>query len=752
MMSPSPLERVAAAPLTALALAGYGTAGRPVAPLDARRLRTFLDSPDSVHLALESCGAVAGGLLTILAACGGRLDALALAYQTRSANPAELDATLDRLETTGIVTRGRDGSVAWTSVAARRIAASHRSMAEPNAIVNDDLALVCRTLGIEAPERKTDRLAAIRATFADQAARQRIRDGLSIGALVLFDDLVRLAGHLPIDAAALGLSYWELSTARFSRYPTAPGLRLEPGAEALRELVRSGIVGVDTHESQLWIWAEAWPLAGRPIVEDWSSASRPPLGIVSSHGEAAVPSCIGVLDRLLDRWAEQPPAVLKNGDARLGKTDARTLAKAVSADPVTVEVLGRIVIGMRLALADETGRSGRGRNLRIDQAWCLDADLHKAWTERPPLRRWVRLVAEWCSPTLDADPIVLANRHLVLWELQQLGPTEAYVGDDAFAAWIEDRHGPIAQADRVAEIVTELRALGVVTATGVALTGRGRLALADPAAVTRDDEAGATRAFVQTDLTVVAPPDLRHDLVLALDRIAVVESTGGVTIHRLDAGRITRAVQAGDTPEGIVALLEGLAGTVLPDTVTRLVHDAAAGAASVRLATASTVVVVDDPAQLTTACAIKSLRLTRLAPNVAVTDVALAKVQAALVTKGLAPKVTATATPKAARSNAALAEAAEREAAELRARFAGANPFIDRYAGQLEARAAELRDVDARFAVPTALTLTPEALRAVTEGRPVAPPDAAPGRSAKPGRSGKAGGAGGPGPAGADEP
>ena len=428
--------------------------------------------------------------------------------------------------------------------------------------------------------------------------------------------------------------------------------------------------------------------------------------------------CVGVLDRLLTRWAEQPPAVLKNGDARIGKNEARTFAKAVAGDPVTVEVLSRIVISLRLALANETGRSGRGRAQRIDHAWCLDGELHRAWSERSPRQRWVRLVAEWCSPAIDADPVVVANRHLVLWELQQLDPSQAYLGDDAFAAWFEDRHAPIVRADRTIEIVAELRALGVVTVTGVGLTALGRAALTDPAAVVLDAEAGATRAFVQTDLTVVAPPDLRHDLVLALDRIAVIESTGGVTIHRLDAGRITQAVQAGDTPEEIVALLSGLAGTTLPDTVVRLVHDAAAGAGSMRLAAASTVVVVDDPAQLTAACALKSLKLTRLAPNVAVTDVPLAKVQAALLAKGLTPKVTATAPARAVRSNAALAEAAEREAAELRARHHGSNPFVERYATQLEARAAQLRDVDARFAVPAALTLTPAAVATATRGTP----------------------------------
>jgi hypothetical protein len=101
------------------------------------------------------------------------------------------------------------------------------------------------------------------------------------------------------------------------------------------------------------------------------------------------------------------------------------------------------------------------------------------------------------------------------------------------------------------------------------------------------------------------------------------------------------------------------------------------------------------------------LKLTRVAPTVAVTEVALAKVQATLLAKGITPKVTGAAPATPTRSNAARAAAAEREAATMRATQGRSNPFVDRYVAQLEARAAELRDVDGRFAVPTRLTLTP---------------------------------------------
>jgi len=707
------LEVVQAAPIAAITAAGFGRPGPAATSVTAAALQRFVGSADGVRLALETCGVMGVRLVSVLLALGGRAGAAELARQTAHADPAALAATVERLAAAGIVVAATDGSLSCPPAVLRVLRPVTRSLGDPDAALSDQLAVICRTLGIATPSRKAERVEAIRATFADPHRRAELRDELSPGARLLLHELVDLAGCEPAAPDALDLSVWELATAAIDRLLRPVHRHGSPRAEALHELVRHGIVGVDPYERELWVWAEAWPLLERPFILDWGSASRPPIEAISHHGEPAVPACVGVFERLLARWAEQPPAMLRSGQARLGKPEVRSLAKAVAADEATVDVLARLAISLQLALVHETGRSGRGRAQRIDHVWAIDTEVQQAWNGRAPLQRWVRLVAEWCAPALDAEAVVVAVRHLLLWELQQLPPSEAYAGDEAFVAFFADRHAPLATVEIARGVLADLRALGVIGQGPVALTALGRAALGDPATAVQAVAAEADRAFVQADLTVIAPPDLRHDLVLALERIAVIESTGGATIHRLDAGRITRAVQLGDTAEGIVAVLAELAGGPLPDTVTRLVHDAAAAAGSVQLAAARTVLVVDDPAQLTVACAIKSLQLTRLAPNVAVTDVALAKVQAALLAKGIAPKVTGVATTKPAPSSAAMAALAEREAARLRSAQLDRNPYVERHASQLEAHAAQLRDLDGRFAVPAALTLTPEAAAAL---------------------------------------
>jgi hypothetical protein len=186
----------------------------------------------------------------------------------------------------------------------------------------------------------------------------------------------------------------------------------------------------------------------------------------------------------------------------------------------------------------------------------------------------------------------------------------------------------------------ELRALGVATSDGpVALTDLGRAALKDPASVDGLEFGSSSAVIVQADHTVIGPPDLDPSVAAELVAICEVESEAGAFIYRLDPQRITRAVQGGRSVEEILAFLHAVSSVPVPEPVTWMVRDAAARANRVKVVSAATVVVVTDPADLTTACAIKSIRLVRIADNVAITHVAHAKVQSALDAKGLSPEL-----------------------------------------------------------------------------------------------------------------
>ena len=155
-------------------------------------------------------------------------------------------------------------------------------------------------------------------------------------------------------------------------------------------------------------------------------------------------------------------------------------------------------------------------------------------------------------------------------------------------------------------------------------------------------------------------------------------------------------------------MLGDLSATPLPDTVTRLVQDAARRASGTLLVSAATVLIVSDPADLAAACAIKAIKLTKVSTTVAVSDVPAARVMAALERKGVVAQLI-TNQPAPTRTSDADAERAEREAARIRqqAQRLGGNAAMAKLADDMEQRARLLRDVDLRFAVPAAITLTP---------------------------------------------
>ena len=714
MPSPAIPPYIDAVPINAITAFGFGPlGGRMRDGGGPEALRELQNSRDGRRLAVETIGITGTRVLVVLAAFDGSLPRAEFAAQTAGANPAELAAAMARATAAGLVTVAKNGLVTLEPHLVGLVDTGVHSLADPQAATNDDLAVFCRLLDVAVPKTKSERVQAVAAAFDDPEVRARVRDELSEDARDLLHALAELPVLHTMPASMLGLQEWELRVlthrATAMRYSGSI-----PTLAALNELGMRGVLGADPHAGVFWVWREAWPLLERPLVIDWTVAERPPIVAHRAADAGPTPAAVGLLDALLARWRDLPPGVLKNALPRISRPDARATAKALGSDDATVDLLARLAISMRLVLRNEVSRRGRGRTQRIEEVWKPDPDLTAAWADLPAHHRWGRLVAEWCSPRTERDAPLLANRHLVLWELQRLDTEQAYAGDAAFAAWMGDHYAPIGDPATIADCLVELRALGIVTPNDVALTERGRAILTDPIAAVTANAGESTRAFVQADLTVIAPPDLRHDLVLLLDRIATVQSSGGATIYRLDAHRIAKAVQAGDTAESIIDGLRDLAGADLPDTVTRLVQDAAARAGAVQLITAATVVIVDDPADLSVACAIKALRLTRISPTVAATDVAVAKVQAALEAKRLAPKVISVHDQPTKSASAHMAKTEEliarlREASEGR----GGDSFLAREAARLEAGVKAMADFDARLAVPAALTLTPAAAAAL---------------------------------------
>jgi len=672
-------------------------------------LRSLRDSDRGIWNAIDSAGRTGRSIVTVLAALNGTATAQQFAFQTSDADADDLVEALDRLTTAGLVERGTDGSLGL----AGRLAAGSPipSMADPNMINSDVLAVICRHVGVATPipTRKSDRIDAIASIFVDAVEAARVRAMLSEPARELLDEIARVGGVSVVDPERIGVESYLLRYAAPSPYQQRFPEYLSDNARlvALRELALLGIVGLGEWGGDIWIWREAWPFLDRPFFTDWP-AVRPPETVTVGDSAVRMPSIVATVDQALQAWEANPPAVLKNGDPRVAKTQVRSTAKSIGVSETTVDLVGRLMIALGLLLPNVVASSGRGRNRRVEQSWMADPTLLAAWQQTSPLDRWLRLFAEWCSPSTDVGEQLLANRQLVLWELAGLDAATGVRDEGAFATWMAHRHGPIAVEGAVEECLAELRSIGAVTADGpLALTRLGRAALDDPATVGDVVGEQASTAIVQADLTVVAPPDLRHDLSVRLALLAEIESDSAAVVYRLSPERITRAVQAGDTADDIIGFLSELSPVPVADTVERLVIDAAARAGRARVIAASTVVIVTDAADLTAACSVKSAKLTAVSDTVAVSEVAASKVTAALEKKGLTPHAVVDTTQRTRRSSEADAAEAIERAAALRASPGSASSYLKRHADQIEQQARANSDVNKRLRVSGPLAATP---------------------------------------------
>jgi hypothetical protein len=709
-------ELAAAVPLAATEQLGLGPFHRP-GRTDPSRLTSLGPSQTSRYAAIDTAGATGRRLLSVLSWHGGSVTADELTAETRGADLEDLGETIVRLVAAGVVERDTSDGLRFAPGVAEVVAPIGLSFVDPQAITSDELGQVCRVLGLSpAPSRKADRIEAIRGVFLVPATRERVLADLSPPARSLLARIAEVAGPRVVDPVSIGLPAYglhQVTTPRFSFNHDRPNV--PDGLGPLAELTAHGIVGLAPWDDGVWIWREAWPLLDRPLFTDWPSVPVPrtvPLGA----DPIRLPPIVGQAERALRHWDEVRPATLKSGERRLAKSVLRSTAKAVGADESAVEVIAAAAVSMGLLLENVVGSSGRGRNRTVEGAWLADPEVRAVWEAAPAAARLLRIVAEWANPRERGSDQLVANRHLLLWELGVLADDEAWADSAEVARWMQHRYEVVAVDEAILESLRDLRSLGMVTAEGpVALTALGRLALEDPAAAVAADFGAADEAIVQADETIVCPPDLDADLVVRIEQLATLESDAGARIFRLDETLITKAVQRGRPAEEIVAFLDGLSSVPVPDTVKALVADCAQRAERVRIVAATTVVVVDDPADLVTACRMKSTKLTALTDTVAVSPLPPDKIRAILDRKGLAPVMVASRgaeiTPRRSSDDAAeLARAAERqrllaERHGLEQAAVGAQLLAD--------RATAARDPGSRFVVSGPIAVTPLLLERV---------------------------------------
>ncbi|MFJ3405558.1 helicase-associated domain-containing protein [Promicromonospora sp. NPDC090134] len=410
-------------------------------------------------------------------------------------------------------------------------------------------------------------------------------------------------------------------------------------------------------------------------------------------------------------WDENPPSVLRAGG--LGVRDLRRLAAQLETDEPGAAFVVEVA-----ALAGLVRDDGEAPPSYVPTV--------TDWDDLDDAARWARLVEAWLasrrapwlvgsrddkgalraplSPDLQR-PWVPRLRDSVLGVLAAgrdgenvLAPTAGAVVD--VLTWHTPRSVPPASA--VEGLLAEVEWLGVTGAGALSAPGRALLP-ADPSRPA--DVAGALRAvlphevdeiLLQGDLTGIVPGRPSRELARLLERAADVESRGAATTVRFSPASVTRALDQGETADGLLDELAHRSPVPVPQPLEYLVRDTARRHGAVRVGSASAYLRAADAtvlAGLEHDPSLVGLGLVRLAPTVLAASVPAAALHEALRSRGL---VSALEGPDgrvlvARRGVTGRAMPAPRSAAAIRM---GSGSDVATRAPDPEALVAELRAVE----------------------------------------------------------
>ncbi|MGN9912083.1 helicase-associated domain-containing protein [Phytohabitans sp. LJ34] len=359
---------------------------------------------------------------------------------------------------------------------------------------------------------------------------------------------------------------------------------------------------------------------------------------VAREAAAAATTAVEQASALLGAVAAAPVALLRAGG--VGSRELRRLAKSVGC--------GEPEVRLWLELAYAAGLVG------VSEMRVLPTEAYDGWCAAEPAGRLVPLLRAW--PHLPAAPLAAdgaaLTRDAIGVAAYDLRPAllqaaaELPDGKGAAAGLVDvlgwrlpmlaDEPALLDGLWREAHLVGAL-AHGALTPLGRALVAGASL---DAAAASLLPSAVAEAVF-QNDLTAVVPGTPAAALAGLLDAAAVRESGGGAVTWRFSAGSVRAALDAGHTPDGLIADLRAVAvGGAVPQVLEYLVGDVGRQHGRVRVRAVGCVVRADDPALLAEIAGARSLRplgLSVLAPTVLASARPLAETLTALRAAGYAP-------------------------------------------------------------------------------------------------------------------
>ena len=426
-------------------------------------------------------------------------------------------------------------------------------------------------------------------------------------------------------------------------------------ASPVRWLLAHGLlVGIDDETVEL-------PREVALALRSGTAAKKPPPLTTSKVGVAEVDRAaaheaalvVGLVEKLLESWADNPPAVLRSGG--LGVRDLKRTAKDLDVTEPAAALL--VEVAHAAALLDHTPA--------VDPHW-LPTPGFDRWVGLPPEDRWVELARAWIGMTRlpalvgmrdERDKALAAlsqeieraaaptDRRRVLDLLLETKPGTAVTEQAVIAvlSWRAPRRGGRLRDVLPSWVLGEVASLGLAGRNGLASYARLLLEGQDREA------ARALRGLlpepldhvlVQPDLTVVAPGPLARDLAREMSLVADVESTGGATVYRVSDASVRRALDAGRSAQDLHELFRSRSRTPVPQGLSYLIDDVARRHGLLRVGASASYLRCDDERLLTEVLASKqaaSLGLRRLAPTVVTSTASINQVLEVLRAMGHAP-------------------------------------------------------------------------------------------------------------------
>lgn len=585
----------------------------PVLPLSLHELAARLHHPHSATLAVQRLDTPTLQVVEALVHLGPAGDRAALVQFLRLDEPAELDA-LDRCLAVLDAYALRDPAGGLTAELGHLWAPYGLGPRLANVLLDwtvDRLKGALDAWGESTTGRKPDLLARLGAVLADEhrvgaaLADAPAADRQALTAAAVFGGVVDL-GYVDYNGLVRGRPSWTLSRGLAVR--TWEGRILLP-AEVTLALRGSS-----------WRPPFDWRL---PDVR-WTSTHR---DLVDREATAAAQQTLRLLTALVDELSTRPTRL--NRDGTLGVRERKRLSTGLAVEP------SHVTFAVALAFA-------AGLVAHVDETLAATPD-GDGWTASPPADRLAVLLRAWlgmvqvpmASPDEPWTPMPARS-----WGRRRLVPLEVLAGAPGQApadpadlvracVWLTPEGGPVALRSRASEAVADVQGL-LVEAAMLGLTGAGALSTLGHAVVGDDDPDAVLQTWageahdtarLQADLTAVVLGDPSHRLSRVLDLMADRESRHQATTWRFSATSLARALDAGQTADGLLAALTAVAADTVPQPLDYLVRDTARRHGLLRAAEVACYVRSDDHALLAEAVADSRLRrlgLQLLVPGVVV--------------------------------------------------------------------------------------------------------------------------------------